>query len=122
MANLEYGLQQWQEIAELQNELIRRHSEVPKDSPLWKKKLHRLNNEDWIEILQVIARLVETAPDLFLDYQIKAFERGAEIIKKHGKGNDRVLDTKLFKRDCWRMTMCLREVWNRCRDDGFRAQ
>ena len=110
---IEKGFELWQIIADIQNEILKQEEEIPRNNyDIW-NILNRLTNKDWIAILTAVCDIQEKRPDWFSVVHEKSLEEVAEILNDLGPTNNRILDTKEYKKDAWRTAMILREIWNK---------
>lgn len=112
MQKFDQGLDLWQYLAETINAEIQTHGELQKNNKAIWSILHKWTNREWLMILHTASVLQETNPECFHAFQNKALAQAARILVQEGSTHHRILDTKEYKNDLWRMTMCLREVWN----------
>lgn len=97
------------------NQVIYKKGEIlANDREIWGTTLNVWRNQDWLQILETMAQLQASHPEMFKDNHLDAFEAAAEAIQKHWSRHDRVLDTKGHKKTAWQSLMALREVWNQC--------
>lgn len=112
MKNLDQGLELWQQLAETINAEIAIAGQLEKNNKAVWQILHKWSNREWLSILHVASVLQESDSDCFHAFQNKALATAARILVREGDKHPRVLDTREYKNDCWRMAMCLREIWN----------
>lgn len=115
MANtrLEHGLDLWQEMAELQNQIIERDGKIEKNDPrLWQGYLHKWDNTEWILVLEAVLQLKQQHPELFKNFHEDALNQAIKALLAGEEESDRVLDKKANKAKAWKMIMTMREVWN----------
>lgn len=115
MANtrLEHGLDLWQEMAELQNQIMERDGSIEKNDPrLWQGYLHKWDNTEWILVLEAMLQLKQQHPELFKAFHEAALTDAIKALLAGEEESDRVLDKKANKAKAWKMIMTMREVWN----------
>lgn len=114
-----YGIQLWQDIAELLNKIITESGTLSQDDrSIWDGALHRWTNEDWLLIISVAERVIARRPDLANPGHRAIFEEVKRLILNYYKTEHRVMDQRKIgqdnKRAAWRCICSLRELWNNC--------
>lgn len=112
-----YGLQLWQDLAELFNKNIEYQGSLKIDMrDLWDGLFHRWTNEDWLLVISVAERLIDFHPNLAQVGHRAIIEEAKKHLFQHYRNEHRVLDQRRpgmdFKRVAWRLACSLREIWN----------
>jgi hypothetical protein len=84
---------------------------------IWNGFLHRMDNEVWLGIVELLELLAEQQPQLFKPWDERNIEDARRALDKYSPYYDCVLDMKNrhldHKKIAWRLLMTTREVWNR---------
>lgn len=106
-------------IKDMLNTEIRKHGEIQiNNSVIWDGFLHKMGNNEWAGILNVLWQLEEQHPSYFSVQHLRALNDATDLMNKYADYYDRVLDMKNrhvdAKRTAWKCIMMIREVWNEC--------
>jgi len=113
-----YCVKKWREAANIQNEIIKEEGKIEKDDKrIWGLILHEYNNEDWLEVLRAMGKLIELYPEFAEPFHVSAVRDATEAILDNQKYHSRVLDTKPHKKKAWKALMSAREVWNNAKNN-----
>jgi hypothetical protein len=112
-----YGIQLWNDLADLLNDIIRQQGTLKiDDRQIWDGVLHRWNNEDWIMVIALAERLIRRHPTIAQPGHAAAIEEIKRLILTHYRKEHRVMDIRQIgmdhKRAAWRGICTLRELWN----------
>jgi hypothetical protein len=106
------SLDLWHDLATYLNDKIIENGRIDIDDRyLWKTWLHKLTNEDWIGLLEVIVAASEYIT--LKEFQEDAIMNAIVTLKKYKDVDPRVLDKKQHKKTAWRTLMVARELWNK---------
>jgi len=114
MANPAKGIDSWQDITAVLNDIIlTTGKKIDINNPvIWGDFLHRWDNADWENILSAFDAVLQQRPDLMKPFHKNNYERAITTLNMGKSSSDRVLDKKANKRIAWAMIMTLREVLN----------
>jgi hypothetical protein len=109
------GIELWGGLANWLNEEIRKTGQLQKNNhPLWDEYLHEWANREYAKVLSAMRDLMEQHPEMFKGFHEDAILNAEMILHKNWESEDnRVLDTKKYKTDAWKLIMTMREVWNK---------
>jgi hypothetical protein len=111
--NQDLGIELWTSVADSLNAIIRDSGEIQiNNDSIWKGILHKWSNEDWALVCDVMFAVMETEPQYFKSFHERALLTAETILTTKYQQHDRILDTKKYKKDAWRLLMTMREVYN----------
>ena len=113
----------WQDVANDLNTIIRTEGEIKaNDRRIWQGHLHRWSNNHWRLILKAGLELAEHHPELFSPFHEEALYEAWMTFTRDSERHPRCMDQKTGTMDnkkvSWRWLMSMRELWNRCNDQG----
>jgi hypothetical protein len=117
MANINNGLELWEQIALDLNEIITSTGlkiDI-NNRTIWDKWLHQLTNDQWEDMLSSFATVYAEDNSVAEYYNKSAIERARVVLLK-GDPSKRILDQKINKKTAWAAMMSLRETWNNIRE------
>ena len=106
-------------IKDMLNTEIRKHGEIKiNNKTIWDGFLHKMGNDEWTGILNVLWQLEEQHPKYFTMQHLRNLNRATDLMNKYSDYYDNVLDMKNRHVDAkvtaWACIMMIREVWNAC--------
>jgi hypothetical protein len=102
------------DITDYLNEIIRSTGRAIdiNNHALWDRYFHKWSNQDWDHMLTAMEGLVQSDPDLFRPWHKRTIQEARSAWHAQKNANDRILDSKKYKRKAWACVMTIREVIN----------
>lgn len=115
MTRISPGVDKICDITDQLNDIIQRQGPIDiNNKTIWDGYLHRWDNQDWADMLEVMAELT-TQTFYAKPWHVQNLAEAMTAFVEQNHKHPRCMDTKHNKKKAWKMIMTMREMVNSIR-------